>query len=323
MIAYYKRNIGLVILCSSLVLSTLSQAQSQGFAQDNPSTLVDAQESDFNRVPEVPLTPTNNNQESENNQGNPSDLNPQGPDIAQTGIQEGNQKLEEISPTVENNPPNNAPSTSLMDPTTDDRSQTPPGFQPDETLPFPPEDETESVPDEPEPEDGEFLPTEGNTPGATYNGQANFVNPPATIQFFTPSLGQTIQIPGMVNLSWNPIGLIIPPQLLNIEARNLIDNSVIPVANNLPSNTRIYSWNIPQGVSEGMYRLFVYTEVGKSAPVFPGHLSTYEGEVFELLYSIPPKQEKTLDFMSASERPASLSFVLFFATTLSAWIWVY
>ncbi|ORX98846.1 hypothetical protein K493DRAFT_299706 [Basidiobolus meristosporus CBS 931.73] len=293
MIVYFKRNIGLALLLSSVIVSTLSQAQSQDLADDSSNSPTGAPESEVAGAQDV---------------APPIDLGQEN-----IGIQ---------TSTVQSTAENPASGPTFMDPTIDEHSQQVPEFLPDETLPFPPEDETESVPEEPEPQDGQSPPGMGNAPGTNYNGQANFVNPPATLKFEIPTLGQAIQIPGTINLSWSPIGLIVAPQSINIEARNLLDNSVIPVASNLPSTTRAYSWNVPQGTKEGMYRLFIYTEAGKNAPVFPGHLSTYEGEVFELLYTLPAKQEKILDLISGAERVGHKTLGLILATTFGVWMWL-
>ncbi|KAK9766605.1 hypothetical protein K7432_004204 [Basidiobolus ranarum] len=286
---------------------TLSKAEYQDQIEISSDT---SQSPDLEYIADILTTLQNDDQEGQDSESGSSSIKSQG----------GNKRLEVVPSSVENGIPQRDP--TVMDPTVNGGGPVLPEFQPDETLSFPPEDEIESIPEEPEPEGGDAVNVMG-IPGGSHVGQTNFVNPPATLQFFSPSLGQTILIPGTLNLTWSPIGLIVTPQVFNIEARNLLDNSIISVAKNIPSSTRMYPWNIPQGTKEGMYRLFVYTETGRVAPVFPGHLSTYEGEVFELLYTIPPSQERSLDILPASGTSISHSSTLILSFLLSSSIWIY
>ncbi|ORX90347.1 hypothetical protein K493DRAFT_59846 [Basidiobolus meristosporus CBS 931.73] len=281
MFIQYKLRLGVFLLCTNII-PTLCQAQYQDVADLSTSISGDSEELDSE-------TPTDN---SEFQSAQESDS----PAKYASGVM----KLAIL--------PVPAPNENDIQPKIQDTNGSAfPDILSDEDLPFPSEDEIESVPEEPEPEPEEvhnFTSVISNT-----NGRANIVNPPATLQFIIPTLGQIFQIPGTLNLSWNPIGLTVAPSVFNIEARNLVDNSIVSVVNNLPSSQRVYPWNIPQGTQEGMYRLFVYTEAGKQTPEFPGHLATYEGEVFELLYSIPPTTDKSIDFIPTSGAAISPSSI--------------
>ncbi|KAK9709235.1 hypothetical protein K7432_009169 [Basidiobolus ranarum] len=180
-------------------------------------------------------------------------------------------------------------------------------------APTPPLKDT---PSQVKPQDGNR--TNPHDKGRNVNSGANL---PASIHFTSPHLGQLFTIPINMNISWYFVGLKAPLKKLTIEAVSLKDSVRIPVATNIPANLTNFSWKIPHETSEGIYRLFVFSDRGRNAAIIPGDFALYEGEMFELSRSSPNFPQQTFNIVSEAHQLSKLAVVIpFMLGPLLTWL---